>query len=73
MVRKHKPTDKAIVAAARYCLTLAGFMRRARYSTDHPGGNTMIRLRRVIGKRVYNELSKGHRMFKPREQWVLPK
>ena len=74
--------DIAIVRAAKSAKTvrdlahLAGYGKYSnRLSNDafDIGSNTIQRIKRVVGVRVYKEIASHSRFGKPRSQWRNPK
>ena len=62
-------SEQVIKQVANNVTTLSDLLWDSGYSARSAGSNTMRRLKRVLGKRVYNEIVSHRRASLPKREW----
>ena len=65
--------DQDVKKAANKSCNLRAMLDNLNYACTRPGGNTDKKLKRILGKRVYNEIKSGNRIGKPMTKWTKVK
>lgn len=62
-------TDKQIMRVANKSKSVSSMMQKLGYKNFNPGGNTIIRFKRILGSGTYNEIAGGARNSIRMNQW----
>jgi len=65
--------ESYIRKAARKSKTVSDMCRYAGYIRGYLGSNSYLKIKRILGKRCFNEICSHKRFVKPKNKWFMPK